>query len=461
MDLSPFKEALLRKRGEILSAGGGVKPLQASTEINTRQGDLADQASGNNEVHIQLKLKQTDAKILQAIEEALYRMEKGTYGDLPRLRRADRAGAPERDSLDPRLHHLQGKAELVKATELLELLARVLPRQAGDAAAPRRGRAATSADYDFNNTYQYVIAREDMHVRWLRDAITDLGGAPEERAGAATIDAAGKGAEAQRRRCIAADRDAAQRVRRQVAAARRRAAQRPPPQPAAASSSARRSSTSASSTRRSPAATTCSAAAPTAPAPAAASCRRGGWRSEQSRSASDFRVDSDRGHRTRRAARSRSRSAATSATAAPPSRSPPSRLVARSSPTLTPSPTSIETEPDGRGPRGSAALPERRRRRRDDARPPRELLDALLAIEQDFGRERPFPAPPRTLDLDLILLGDARGRGAGPAGAASALPRALLRARAAGRGRAGPARSGDRAEGGGAAAAAAAETRAR
>jgi DnaK suppressor protein len=79
MDMSPYKEALLRKRGEILSAGGGVKPLQ-TTENNSRQGDLADQASGNNEVHIQLKLKQTDAKILQAIEEALWRMEKGTYG---------------------------------------------------------------------------------------------------------------------------------------------------------------------------------------------------------------------------------------------------------------------------------------------------------------------------------------------------------------------------------------------
>ena len=41
---------------------------------------MADQASGNNEVHIQLKLKQTDAKILQAIEGALRRMEQGTYG---------------------------------------------------------------------------------------------------------------------------------------------------------------------------------------------------------------------------------------------------------------------------------------------------------------------------------------------------------------------------------------------
>ena len=38
---------------------------------------------------------------------------------------------------------------------------------------------------------------------------------------------------------------------------------------------------------------------------------------------------------------------------------------------------------------------------------PRELLDELLAIERDFGRERPYPGAPRTLDLDLILYGDA------------------------------------------------------
>ena len=79
MDVQLFKDALLRKRTEILGTGG-IKPLQASVENNTRQGDMADQASGNNEVHIQLKLKQTDAKILQAIEEALERIQKGTYG---------------------------------------------------------------------------------------------------------------------------------------------------------------------------------------------------------------------------------------------------------------------------------------------------------------------------------------------------------------------------------------------
>jgi 2-amino-4-hydroxy-6-hydroxymethyldihydropteridine diphosphokinase len=44
----------------------------------------------------------------------------------------------------------------------------------------------------------------------------------------------------------------------------------------------------------------------------------------------------------------------------------------------------------------------------DTALTPRALLDALLAIEQAYGRERPFPGAPRTLDLDLILLGELR-----------------------------------------------------
>ena len=37
---------------------------------------------------------------------------------------------------------------------------------------------------------------------------------------------------------------------------------------------------------------------------------------------------------------------------------------------------------------------------------PRAMLDALLAIELERGRERPYVNAPRTLDLDLILLGD-------------------------------------------------------
>ena len=79
MDVAPYRDKLVHKRDELLASIGG-KPLRASMDNNTRQGDLADQADGTNEVHIQLKVKQTDAKILQAIENALRRIEGGTYG---------------------------------------------------------------------------------------------------------------------------------------------------------------------------------------------------------------------------------------------------------------------------------------------------------------------------------------------------------------------------------------------
>ena len=36
----------------------------------------------------------------------------------------------------------------------------------------------------------------------------------------------------------------------------------------------------------------------------------------------------------------------------------------------------------------------------------RDVLDALLAIEAERGRERPFARAARTLDLDLVLFGD-------------------------------------------------------
>jgi 2-amino-4-hydroxy-6-hydroxymethyldihydropteridine diphosphokinase len=65
----------------------------------------------------------------------------------------------------------------------------------------------------------------------------------------------------------------------------------------------------------------------------------------------------------------------------------------------------IETEPDGEGLQdqplylNAVAVGE-------TALTARELLDALLAIEKAYGRERPFPGAARTLDLDLILLGN-------------------------------------------------------
>ena len=62
-------------------------------------------------------------------------------------------------------------------------------------------------DYNVNNTYQYIVNRDDMHVRWLQDAITDAGGTPEEEA-VPDLKPQGKPADVQRS-LITADRDAA------------------------------------------------------------------------------------------------------------------------------------------------------------------------------------------------------------------------------------------------------------
>ena len=42
----------------------------------------------------------------------------------------------------------------------------------------------------------------------------------------------------------------------------------------------------------------------------------------------------------------------------------------------------------------------------DTAASAREILEMLMAIERERGRERPFQNAARTLDLDLILFGD-------------------------------------------------------
>jgi hypothetical protein len=95
----------------------------------------------------------------------------------------------------------------VKATELLTLLrdfyrAKLTIRQRHVAAARH------VSHYDFNNTYQYVIAREDVQLNWLRDAITDMGGTLDDVA-EPQISSSGKAAEALAE-LIAEDRDAAQ-----------------------------------------------------------------------------------------------------------------------------------------------------------------------------------------------------------------------------------------------------------
>jgi hypothetical protein len=63
----------------------------------------------------------------------------------------------------------------VTSSDLLRHLADAF----GEKAALRRRHEAVArvaGQYDLNNTYQYVIAREDQHLGWLASAILDLGG---------------------------------------------------------------------------------------------------------------------------------------------------------------------------------------------------------------------------------------------------------------------------------------------
>ena len=94
----------------------------------------------------------------------------------------------------------------MKPADQLELLSEFYRDKAGLRARHVAG-ARLVRDFDFNNTYQYVISREDVQLTWLRDAIADLGGRVDEVA-EPSLQAEGKGNEAQAR-VLAEDRDLA------------------------------------------------------------------------------------------------------------------------------------------------------------------------------------------------------------------------------------------------------------
>ncbi len=78
--------------------------------------------------------------------------------------------------MDAGVQDLQGKAERVKPTDLLQLLDEFF-REKSRLRDRHVAAARVVGQYDFNNTYQYVIAREDQHLAWVGDAIRQLGGA--------------------------------------------------------------------------------------------------------------------------------------------------------------------------------------------------------------------------------------------------------------------------------------------
>ena len=70
-ELKKYRSLLEQKREAIVSSTG--KKTHWDNMENTRHGDFVDQASDDNEVHVNIRLLQTDAKLLRAIEAAIAR----------------------------------------------------------------------------------------------------------------------------------------------------------------------------------------------------------------------------------------------------------------------------------------------------------------------------------------------------------------------------------------------------
>ena len=95
----------------------------------------------------------------------------------------------------------------MKPADLLQLLTEFYR----DKASLRQRHAAAARlvqNYDFNNTYQYVINREDIQIQWVESAIADMGGKTEPVAEPA-LTPQGKGEQAQTA-VIRVDRDGMQ-----------------------------------------------------------------------------------------------------------------------------------------------------------------------------------------------------------------------------------------------------------
>ena len=77
-DLQRYKGLLLEKQRELSSVqedAGARVPAAGGLD-----GDLIDQANADAEAELQIRLHQTDTRLLRAIEEALARIRQGTFG---------------------------------------------------------------------------------------------------------------------------------------------------------------------------------------------------------------------------------------------------------------------------------------------------------------------------------------------------------------------------------------------
>ncbi len=77
-NLQRYKRLLLAKRDELSAARDAAAALVPPAGVS--EGDLMDRASADAEAELQTRVRQTDGRLLRAIEEALSRIRRGTFG---------------------------------------------------------------------------------------------------------------------------------------------------------------------------------------------------------------------------------------------------------------------------------------------------------------------------------------------------------------------------------------------
>ena len=77
-DLHRYKRLLLAKLDEVSATRSVAETLVPGA--GEQHGDLVDQANSDAEAELQIRVHQSDGRLLQAIEEALARITRGTFG---------------------------------------------------------------------------------------------------------------------------------------------------------------------------------------------------------------------------------------------------------------------------------------------------------------------------------------------------------------------------------------------
>ena len=77
-DAARYRALLLAKRSDLAAAAEGAEDLVPPA--NDKSGDLLDWARADTEAELQIRRRQSDTHLMRAIEDALSRINRGSFG---------------------------------------------------------------------------------------------------------------------------------------------------------------------------------------------------------------------------------------------------------------------------------------------------------------------------------------------------------------------------------------------